>query len=325
MNETHHLIFEAAAGGDLSRIKYLVEQGADVDAQHDSGNTALIIAAWHGHREVVKYLVSKGANIHIKNKGGDDAVSWAAEHGHLAIVRFLVEHGADPNSKNVKGGTPLTHACEFGAAVETVEYLLGRSVDLEPRADDGFTPLVAAAYQGHTDIIDVLIEAGANIHVDDDAPLEWAALFDQLGSVECLLAAGADPDSRLGRASTALIAAVTDARPNRDKIINALLDSGADVNRGRSDSATALHEAAETGQVDVIKLLVERGADVAVATDQGDTPVIVAARSGQLAALCCLAELGADLDHKNANGQTARRIVTAMMSSLPGEKKDSSS
>ena len=101
----------------------------------------------------------------------------------------------------------------------------------------------------------------------------------------------------------------------------ALLDAGADVNRGRTDGATALHEAAETGQVDVIRILMERGAEVAAETDRGDTPAIAAARCGQLTALHCLAELGADLDHRNADGQTARSIVTEMVASLPAEKK----
>ena len=313
INETS--LIWAASCGHLDIVRYLVENGARIDAQYDAGNTPLIVASWHGHLDVVEFLVGKGADLHIKNKGGDDAVTWAAEHGHLEIVKFLVEHGA------VLSNRTLGCACEFGTAVETVKYLLERGVDLEPKTDDRFTPLVGASYQGHTDVIDLLVKAGANIHVDDDAPLEWAALFDQWGSVKCLLDAGADPDSRLGRESTALTAAVTDARPDRVKIINALLNAGADVNRGRSDGATALHEAAETGQVDVIKILVERGADVSAETDQGDTPAITAARFGQLAALCCLAELGADLDHRNADGQTARSIVTEMVASLLSEKE----
>ena len=80
--------------------------------------------------------------------------------------------------------------------------------------------------------------------------------------------------------------------------------------------APPLHEAAETGQVDIIKLLVERGADLSAETDKGDTPAIAAARFGQIRALCCLAELGADLDHRNRDDQTARPIVTGMVASL---------
>ncbi len=220
------------------------------------------------------------------------------------------------------GGTALTSVCEWGQAIEVVKYLIAQGAEIEARADrDGFSPLVAAAYQGHTDIIDLLVKAGANIHVDDDAPLEWATLFDQWGSARSLLAVGADPDSRLNRESTALTSAVTDARPNRTKIINALLDAGVDVNRGRKDGATALHEAASTGQVDLITLLIERGANVSAATESGDTPAITAARHGQLAALRCLGDLGADLDHPNAEGATARALATEMMAALPGDGK----
>ena len=114
---------------------------------------------------------------------------------------------------------------------------------------------------------------------------------------------------------------MADARLNRTKIINALLDAGVDVNRGRKDGATALHEAAETGQVDLITLLIERGANVSAATESGDTPAITAARHGQLAALRCLGDLGADLDHPNAEGATARALATEMMAALPGDGK----
>ena len=308
INETP--LIRAASYGYLDIVVYLCEEGANIDAQYDAGNTPLIVACWHGHLDVVKFLVNRGANVQVKNKGGDDAVTWAAEHGHLEIVKFLIEHGAIPNTK------ALGCACEFGTAVEVVSYLLDLGVGLEPESGDDFTPLVGASYQGHTDVMNVLIRAGADLHVDDDAPLEWAAHFDQLGSVECLLTAGADPNSRLGRESTALTAAVTDARTNRHKIINALLDAGADVNHGRMDGATALHEAAETGQVDVIQILVARGADVAAPTKAGDTPAITAAKSGQLNALYCLAELGANLNHQNAKGETARSIVMDMVASL---------
>jgi ankyrin repeat protein len=127
--------------------------------------------------------------------------------------------------------------------------------------------------------------------------------------------------TRANRESTVLTAAVTDSRPNRTKIIHALLDAGAEVDRGRKDGATALHEAAETGQVDIINLLVARGANVSAETDKGDTPAITAARHGQLAALRCLGELGADLDHHNAEGATARTLITEMVAALPVDGK----
>jgi len=256
----------AASEGRLDLTCYLVEHGADVDAQYDAGNTALIEASANGHLDVVKYLVEKGADVHIRENECESPLEWAAGHGHLDVVKFLVSRGARINGVAENGGTALTSVCEWGQAIEVVKYLIAQGAEIEARADrDGFSPLVAAAYQGHTDIIDLLVKAGANIHVDDDAPLEWATLFDQRGSVRSLLAVGADPDSRLNRESTALTSAVTDARPNRTKIINALLDTGVDVNRGRKDGATALHEAASTGQVDLITLLIERGANVSAA------------------------------------------------------------
>jgi len=233
-------LIAACWDGHLEVVELLVESGADIDAQYSAGNTPLIVASWCGHLEVVAYLVDRGADIHVKNLGGDDALHWAAEHGNLAIVELLVEAGADVNSPNVKGGTPLTHACEFGTAIEVVAYLIGEGAVLDSRADrDGFTPLVAAAYRGNVDVMEALIAAGADIHVDHGAPLEWAALFDQLGAVECLLGAGADPDEKAGHDNTALISAAGDRADQRTEVVAALLEAGARVDERGADGMSA--------------------------------------------------------------------------------------
>jgi ankyrin repeat protein len=226
-----------------------------------------------------------------------------------------VEH--DINTLVLSGGRALTAACEWGGHVEVAKYLISKGADLEGRADrDAFTPLVAAAYQGHTDLVKLLIACGADIHVDHGAPLEWAALFDQAGAVKALLDAGADPDEKLGHDNTALISAASKKSNQRAAIVKALLDAGADVNGRGMSGVTALHEAAKSGRLDVVKLLLDNGADVNGVDDSGNTPVLRAAEAGQLKVLCLLAERGADLDHRNAQGKTAREILSEMLLSL---------
>jgi len=261
--------------------------------------------------------VDIGADIHIANKGGCTALSWAAEHGHLEIVKFLVKHGADVNTLVLNGGTALTAACEWGGHIEVAKYLISKGADLEARADsDGFTPLVAASYQGHTDLVKFLIACGADIHVDHGAPLEWAALFDQFGTVNALLDAGANPDEKLGHDNTALISAASERPNERVAIIKALLDAGSDVNGRGVSGVTALHEAAASGRLDIVELLLESGADIALEDDDGNTPVLRASEAGHVKVVCFLAERGADLGCRNKQGETAREILSKMMLSL---------
>jgi ankyrin repeat protein len=211
----------------------------------------------------------------------------------------------------------LTAACEWGGHIEVAKYLINRGADLEGRADrDAFTPLVAAAYQGHTHLIKLLIACGADIHVDHGAPLEWAALFDQPGAVEALLDAGADPDEKSGHDNTALISAASEGPDRRVAVVKALLEAGADVNGRGMSGVTALHEAAASGRLGIVELLLKSGADVNAMDDSGNTPVLRAAEAGHLKVLCLLAERGADLDHSNAHGKTAREILGEMLLSL---------
>jgi ankyrin repeat protein len=74
----------AAGNGHLEVVRFLVEQGVDIQ------DDALKRAAANGRLDVVKFLVEHGADD-INNW----PLGWAAKYGHLEVVRFLVENGAD--------------------------------------------------------------------------------------------------------------------------------------------------------------------------------------------------------------------------------------
>lgn len=81
---------EAASGGCRLIVKYLLEQGAEIDAVDNSNETALIKAACRDHLEVVKELLHNGANIHIKNKEGETALKIATDSRIYDLLRQYV-------------------------------------------------------------------------------------------------------------------------------------------------------------------------------------------------------------------------------------------
>ena len=86
---------QSARYGYLELVKYLAENGADINANNDY---AFRQSARYGHLEVVKYLVEHGrADIHANN---DYALGLSAKNGHLDVVKFLVENGANIHADN---------------------------------------------------------------------------------------------------------------------------------------------------------------------------------------------------------------------------------
>lgn len=92
----------------LEGAQLLIKQGAKIDAQTKSGDTALIIAGWNTNNfDLLALLVSNGANVNIANKNGDTATIDAAYLGKIDNLRYLLENNADSLLKNNSGKTAL--------------------------------------------------------------------------------------------------------------------------------------------------------------------------------------------------------------------------
>lgn len=85
----------AVTRGDVEAVRQLLQSGADVNARDRYGQTALMLAAHHGHREVVETLVGSGADLNVTAKYNLSALMLAIVAGHAAIARLLARAGAD--------------------------------------------------------------------------------------------------------------------------------------------------------------------------------------------------------------------------------------
>jgi serine/threonine-protein phosphatase 6 regulatory ankyrin repeat subunit B len=120
----------------------------------------LFAAAWRGNEDKVKEIID--AKLVAVNAVDDNKVSalrFAAQFGHLEMVRFLLSRGAEVNLKARDGMTPLMAAVEQGHA-EIVGVLLAAGANVNARAKDT-NALLLAKEKGHGDLERVLIDAGA--------------------------------------------------------------------------------------------------------------------------------------------------------------------
>src|SRR5690349_22975792 len=124
-----------------------------------------------------------------------------------------------------------------------------------------------------------------------------------LGALLSLPLAGATRAAAPIGAPTAVVDAAMSG--NRDAV-RALLKDGADVNTAQADGMTALHWAAQKGDVDLAKLLLYASANVRATTRIGGyTPLLIASRNGDAAMIQALLEGGADPNNATTNGTTA--------------------
>ena len=167
--------------------------------------------------------------------------------------------------------------------------------------------LINAAAQGHLDVVQALVAAGADVNAKDNSGR--SALFHALEAryddvADLLLSQPKlDLNAHGKNGTTALISYVWRERPD---VVKSLLDRGADVNSQDDDGDTALHGAAENGNMEIIQLLLAKGAQLNARNKVGGTPLMWAAVYGNDDAVKELLKAGADKSLKDEDGKTAR-------------------
>jgi len=259
-------LWTACQNGSEPMVRRLLAAGANPNAALLLGETPVMVAARSGNSVVVELLLAKGANVNAHAARGQTALMWAVAQGHPEVVKVLLAHGADIRARSEAWGEVM--------AVPPHGYLdYNRSI---PHGND--TALLFAARVGDLASARLLVAAGANVD-DEDAwgitPAVLAAHSGFADVVEFLLEKGANVNA--GKAG---FTALHEAIMRRDeKLAKILLEHGADANaplrtwtptrRTSRDfnfepelvGATPFWLAARFIEPEVMRLLVKHGAD----------------------------------------------------------------
>ena len=195
--QRERVLIAAAESGDLAAVRKLAGAGAILDARDRLGRTALL-AATHGNRvEMARFLIEQGADVNAKDAIQDTPFLYAGAEGRLEILRLTLPR-ANFKDTNRYGGTALIPAAHHGH-VETVKLLLGTAIDKNHVNNLGWTALLEAVILGdggraHTEIVRLLVAAGANVNIADRdgvSPLAHARRRGYSEMVRTLSVAGA--------------------------------------------------------------------------------------------------------------------------------------
>ena len=119
---------DAITRGDVQLVRDLLARGIDVDARDRYGQTALMLAAHAGHREVAETLIAHRANLNRTAKCGLSAVMLALVAGHADVARLLARAGADLSLRGT-GAPGFAGKTAYDLAVE--RGLLELSADMK--------------------------------------------------------------------------------------------------------------------------------------------------------------------------------------------------
>lgn len=271
----------AARAGNIDVMKKLISKGVKYT------NNAMVMAAMGTRRgangiEVFQYLESLGIQPSATSKSGANALHYLARRpGQTALVKYFLDKKTDVNQKDEDGNTVLINAAA-AADVATLELITPLTKLINTKNEAGVTALAAAVRGNSAEVVEYLIDKGANVNTTDAKGNNLAYYL--VESYNPRQAANFEPKAQLLKAKGFNI-----ATPQKDgntiyhlavakgdlallKQLNELVGTTADVNQKNKDGFTALHKAAMTSKNDgILKYLVSIGATKNIKTEFDET------------------------------------------------------
>ncbi|KAI8432303.1 hypothetical protein MSG28_004723 [Choristoneura fumiferana] len=249
----------------------------DFSSLNPNTSNPLNIAARKNDFQNVHRLLKKINPNCVDNRGWTCLHEAAAYDSYQSLILILKHPDCRPLAETHEGHTALYLACKHQCSIQTIKALLNSAEDIANYGStEGVTPLHVASTQGRVEVIQLLIDYGAMIDVQDfdgDTPLHDAALGGQYDSVVTLLHAGADAGTRNEAECTPLHTACLKGGFN---ITQALLPFIDNINQTTVEGDTALILAIQADSVEIVNYLLENGADPNIKNKNGEMALDIA-------------------------------------------------
>ncbi|GFU11197.1 ankyrin-3 [Nephila pilipes] len=296
----------SAKAPNIDAIKYVLQQGLDIDSKDFSHQTVLHVAAKFDRINIVKYLTEIKRNlIDDCDKEGETPLQIAIKNDSKKTTKFLLKYKIDSSIEDASVFS-LLHSAILRGNTKVVEIILDREINIDNNlSPEGYTALHIAAEIGKADLVNLLIMKKADVESKNDldlTPLHLAVANGHLEVVKTLILKGAKVNSRAITDQTALHYATQKCY---EEIVKFLLDHQADLNALDLNGFAPLSNAALQGYVTVAETLLKNNTLVNIDIDLGPNPLHLAAGNGHYDLVKLLLSYGASIDHKDENMRTA--------------------
>ena len=289
-------IFDAARDGDVDAVRELLQANFQLARATDGDQrTPLHLAASHGHVEVGQHLLDAGADIEATEEDGETPLHFAAWRSQMEAGEFLVGNDASLEARNNWGRTPLLIVARETGNAEFAAMLIDAGAEVNLRDRGGESPLDLAAWRGFAELVDLLLDNGAELPSPDSQSGQMVAMFAADKGLVRLFELSADSGVDLGLRNENNGSLLHSASQGGSaEIVARLLDEGFDPNEPDRYGRVPLHYAAEMGREDVAQILLDHDAEIDARSLSGESALNTAEWVEREAMASWLAAAGAD-------------------------------
>jgi ankyrin repeat protein len=160
----HSQLWIAARDGNTPRVRYLIEQNADVNELDDDPDVpnALWNALCYKNFDIIAILLKAGADARSTATGGASLIHYAVGVGNEELMFLLLDHGANVSQRDHDKNTAI-HGAAYNDRSDMILTLLDLNADINATNKDGQTPLHAAAIGGAIKSVTMLISCKARL------------------------------------------------------------------------------------------------------------------------------------------------------------------
>lgn len=262
----------------------------------------------------VNECLNKGENIegYVET---DTPLINAIKRGNLQVLDVLLQRGADPNKAFRTNKSPIQQAADEDR-VDIMQRLIEAGADINCNKNQE-TPLTIASDRGFVDVVDFLIANNALIEPKDKRDknaLCSAAYRGNVDVIDRLLAAGAD--ARFLNPFTSSSVLISASYHGHVDVLDRLVIHGADINAKDIHLETPLSMASERGHVQFVERLLDLGADINSQNIFGRTPLMNACINKRVDVIKLLLERGADRNILDIYGRQLSSFITPDLRAL---------
>ena len=165
---TEQQFLDFCRDGTVQEVRKALKEGANANAKNNIDETALKLAAMNNSADVVNALLSAGAEINVKDSKNKTELMYAADYNQdVEVIKALLKAGADVNAKDTYNRTALMFAAKSNTA-EVINTLIEAGAD-DVADSNGKTALIYAAQYNEPEAVEALINAGTYIRQKDSS------------------------------------------------------------------------------------------------------------------------------------------------------------